>query len=410
MRLPGRAKEQGWYVSYAAPEFPPSVEKATAWLQPPRLRSNEHGEHGRRATWLELFYDLVYVVAVAALATHLARHLTPRGVAEFALLFLPVWWSWSGVTFYNDRFDTDDVWHRVATLLLMLGAALLAVHVPTAFAAPGFALSYAFVRAVLIASYVRVAFTVPTAAPLARRYAAGFGLAAALWVASAFAPPAWRVALWLVALVLDLGTPLTARALQARMPVSPSHLPERIGLFTIIVLGEGVAATVKGASEASLTLGSAIAGALGLVLAFSLWWIYYANLGERVVRRTRLAGQVWFYGHFPLCMGLAAAAVGMERLIVQAHGFGAPERWLLGGAVALCLASMGVIHLATLTPRDHATNRLRAIARFVSAAALLGVTAVGASFPPLAFGLMVTVVGVAQVLLDPPVRRPAAAS
>ena len=408
--MPGRAKEQGWYVSYAGPEFPPLVEKATAWLQPPRLRSNEHGEHGRRATWLELFYDLVYVVAIAALASHLAHHLTPAGLAQFALLFLPVWWSWSGATFYNDRFDTDDLWHRVATLLLMLGGALLALNVPTAFEAPGFALAYAFVRAVLIANYVRVAFTVPTAAPLARRYAAGFSLAAALWVVSAFAPPAWRVARWVVALAIDLGTPLTARALQALMPVSQSHLPERIGLFTIIVLGEGVAAVVKGATEASLRLDSALAGAMGMALAFSLWWIYFANLDERVVRRTRLAGQVWFYGHFPLCMGLAAAAVGVEHLIVQAHGFHAPERWLLGGSVALCLASMGVIHLATLTPRDHATNRLRAVARLVSAAALLGVTAVGASFPPLAFGLMVTVVGVAQVLLDPPVRRPAAAS
>lgn len=381
------------------------------WLRPPRLRSNEPGEQGRRATWLELFYDLVYVVVVAALAAQLAHDLTGAGVLRFAALFLPVWWSWSGVTFYNDRFDTDDLWHRVATLLQMLGAALLALNVPTAFTGPAFALSYAYVRGILVANYLRVAREVPTASPLARRYALGFTLAAALWVVSVLLPTPWRFALWAVAMVVDLGTPLTARSLQAQMPVSQSHLPERIGLFTLIVLGEGVAAVVRGAGAATLTFASAAAGALGLALAFSLWWIYFENLDERVVRRTRLAGQVWFYGHFPLVMGLAAAAVGVERLILAPqHGFDAAERWLLGGSIALCLAAMGVIHLATVAPGDRGTNRLRATARLVSAAAAVGVTAATGDVPPLAFGAMLAVIGVAQVALDPPARHPAAAS
>lgn len=387
------------------------MEKATAWLRTPRLRSNEHGEQGRRATWLELFYDLVYVVAVAALAAELEHDLTPGGVLRFAALFLPVWWSWSGVTFYNDRFDTDDLWHRVSTLLLMLGGALLALNVPGAFTGAGFALAYAFVRAVLVANYVRVALAVPTARPLAGRYALGFSLAAAAWVASVFVPAPWRFGLWAVGMAVDLGTPLTARALQARLPVSQSHLPERIGLFTIIVLGESVVAVVRGAQAATLSPASAAAGALGLALAFGLWWIYFENLDDRLVRRTRLAGQAWFYAHFPLCMGLAGAAVGVERLILAPQeGFHDVDRWVLGGSLALCLAAMGVIHLATLARGDSRANRLRAAARLVSAAAVLGITASAQGIPALAFGAMVTVVGVAQVVLDPPARRPTAAS
>lgn len=387
------------------------MQEGTAWRSPPRLRSSEHGDEGRRASWLELFYDLAYVVTVAALAERLADGLTPLGLLQFVALFLPVWWSWSGVTFYNDRFDTDDLWHRVATLLQMLGAVLLALNVGTAFASPGFALSYAFVRAVLVADYLRVARAVPTAAPLAWRYAAGFGLAALLWMAGAFLPQPLGLLVWGIALLVDLGTPLTAHRAQAKLPVHRSHLPERIGLFTILVLGEGVGAVVGGGAGVQLSWTSGVAGALGLSLAFSLWWIYFANLDARLVRRTRVAGQVWFYAHFPLVMGIAAAAVGVEALVAaEDHGFGEMARWTMGGAVALCLAAMGTIHLATLAPVDSGANRLRAWARLVSAAAVLGVTAIGGAFPPLAFGGMVTLVALAQIVLDPPVRRPAAAS
>lgn len=399
-----------WYVSYAGRGLPALVETATAWLRPPRLRSIGPGEGGRHATWLELFYDLVYVVAIAALSDHLHEHLTAWGALQFAVLFLPVWWSWSGVMFYNDRFEVDDAWHRVTTLLQMLGAALLAIHVGTAFEAPGFALSYAFLRAILVMNYLRVARVVPTAAPLARRYALGFSAAAALWVVAAFLPSPARFVVLGLALVVDLGTPLTARAAQARMPVSHSHLPERIGLFTIIVLGEGIVAVARGAGEAQVGWAAFAAGALGLVIAFALWWIYFENLDERVVRRTRIAGQVWFYGHFPLAMGIATAAVGVETLIVQEHGYHGAERWALGGGVALCLFAMAIIHSATVTRAGPTPNRLRAWARGVSALAILGITLVGGAFPPLAFGAMVTAVAAAQVLLDPPGHRPAAAS
>lgn len=399
-----------WYVSYAGPGLPALVENATAWLRPPRLRSNEPGQEGRRASWLELFFDLVYVVAIAALSEHLHHHLTPWGAAQSAILFLPVWWSWSGVTFYNDRFDVDDAWHRVATLLQMLGAILLAINVGTAFEAPGFALSYAFLRAVLILNYVRVAWTVPTAAPLARRYAAGFSLAALLWAASAYAPDAWRLALWAAALVIDIGTPLTASAQQAQMPVSRSHLPERIGLFTIIVLGEGVVAVASGAREATFGFGALLAGAMGLTLAFSLWWIYFENLEERLVRRSRIAAQVWFYGHFPLVMGIAVAAVGVETLIVREEAWRAPERWALGGGAALCLLAMSLIHWATVSRVGPNTNRVRAVTRLASALALVGLTVVGGAFAPLVFGALVTVIVAAQVALDPPGRHPASAS
>ncbi|HUR69675.1 MAG TPA: low temperature requirement protein A [Candidatus Thermoplasmatota archaeon] len=370
---------------------------------PPRLRSNEPGDAQRRATWLELFYDLVYVVVVAALAHELA---TGGSVLRFAALFVPVWWSWVGVTLYNDRFDTDDLGTRLITFLQMIGAAALALSIHGAFAAPGFALAYVALRALLIAQYVRVARYVPLARPLCARYALGFSFAAALWLASLLLPAPWRYVLWGVAMIVDIGTPLTARALQAKLPLSTSHLPERIGLFTIIVLGEAVAAIVRGIERPSIA--AFLGGGLGLGIVFCLWWTYFDNMEEQVVRKTRVAGQVWFYAHLPLVMGITAAAVGAEELAKAALGapFDAHGRWLLGGSVVVALLAMGTIHLTTATRTGPWEGKWRASVRGASALLVLSLCAAGGLVPALAFGVALALVGIAQIWLEP-ARAPA---
>src|SRR3712207_5915000 len=101
-------------------------------LRPPRLRTAETGGELRHATWMELFFDLVFVVAVAALGSRLSEDYSLTGIFQFGALFVPVWWAWVGHTIYAARFDTDDVVHRLATAAMMLAAAGIAVQIPTA--------------------------------------------------------------------------------------------------------------------------------------------------------------------------------------------------------------------------------------------------------------------------------------
>src|SRR5687767_14578740 len=120
---------------------PPATRRL--W-SPPRLRSAEASDAERHATWTELFYDLVFVVAIAELAHLLKDHPTAAGVGGFALLFVPIWWSWTGVTFYLDRFDVDDFGNRILMAVQMLAAAALAVNVHEGLgrASAAFAASY----------------------------------------------------------------------------------------------------------------------------------------------------------------------------------------------------------------------------------------------------------------------------
>src|SRR5512138_1418493 len=167
-------------------------------IKPMTLRSADLAEVERHATWLELFYDLVFVAAISQLATRLGADYSPSGICRFAVLFIPVWWAWAGHTFYLSRFDTEDLWHRLLTMVQMIAVASLAVHVPDALGstAIGFALSYAAVRFMLVAEYVRAGRHIPLVRPLTNRYVWGFGGAATIWALSVLVPHPWCFWLW----------------------------------------------------------------------------------------------------------------------------------------------------------------------------------------------------------------------
>ena len=229
--------------------------------KPPQLRIDEGGEEERHATWLELFYDLVFVVAIATLAHKLNENVSLSGFFGFVALFIPVWWSWIGAAFYANRFDTDDVVHRLLTAVQMLAVAGLAINVHHGLdsSSAGFALSYAAVRAVLVVEYLRAGRHVVAARSLTKRFARGFGVAAAIWLVSAFVPTPFRFLLWVLGLVVDFATPIFAGRLHTQLAPHTSHLPERFGLFTLIVLGESIVAVVKGVAEQQWNVQSAIA-------------------------------------------------------------------------------------------------------------------------------------------------------
>jgi low temperature requirement protein LtrA len=157
----------------------------------------ENIEKERHASWLENFYDLIVAIVVFQLSSILNHNVSVSGFLAFIALFIPVFWSWIGVTFYNSRFETDDLGHRLLTLLQMAAAAFMAVCVSDGLGkySSGFALSYAATRAVLVIEYLRTGRSLPATRPLVKRYSIGFSVAAVLWFISALVPPPFRFVL-----------------------------------------------------------------------------------------------------------------------------------------------------------------------------------------------------------------------
>lgn len=344
------------------------------FLAPPRLRTlAEDEQDDRRATWLELFFDLVFVAAVGQLANGLAAHPTLPRFLGFVGLFVPVWWAWMGFTFYANRFDTDDLPYRLLTLGGMFVVAALATTIPSVFAgsSTGFVIAYIVVRLILLVLYERARRHVEVARRLATTFLYAFGAAAGIWALSLlFAAPA-RYGVWAAALALELAAPLVAWRQLPRAPIHPRHIPERFGLLTLIVLGESVLAVVLGISKVSWGPGSAGAAAGGFVLAASLWWIYFEFLDETTVSaRGIFGGLVYTYMHFFVVVGLAALGAGVKLAILSAGGHYGGTSWILCAGLALCMTGLAAIQLVTPPVLFDADVRLR-IATALAALALV---------------------------------------
>lgn len=328
-------------------------------VSPPQLRTKEVEGH-RTATWLELFYDLVFVVAVAIVAARLLEDVTVAGVASYFGYFALLWWLWASHTYYADRYDTDDLVYRLLAAGQMVAVVVIAAALSPdeASSTRVFAAGYAVSRILLLVMYWRAYRHVRETRKLVRGYLVGFGVAAVVWTLSALVPDPVRSIVWSFALAIDLATPWVMRKEQAKVPLDVSHLPERFGLFTILVLGESIAAVVVGLSHSEWSVLPTLTAAMGVAIATSLWWIYFDNARGAVVRRDASVKRtwrptVWIYTHLPLAASLAASGVAMEIAVAEAgHGtMPGSDRWLLVGSVAFVLLCLAVIQSAAITDR-----------------------------------------------------------
>jgi low temperature requirement protein LtrA len=370
------------------------------FLDPPRLRTVEEGFEERHATWLELFFDLVFVVAVAELGQNLTRDPTLDGFLQYVGLFIPVIWAWAGFTFYANRFDTDDLTYRLLILLAMFGVAALATNTLNAVAEGGrnFAVAYIGVRLVLLALYARAMRHLGRARPFAAVYFTAFSVGVLIWLASLLVSPPGRWWLWALALAIEFCVPFYAWGKVPGAPVDPRHLPERFGLFTIIVLGESLLSVVLGVAHTTWEVDAGFAAAGGFLAAAALWWIYFDFLDESVVTRGRISGLVFTFAHFPVLIGIATAGVGVKLEILAAAGERRYEDtgWIVCAGVAICMVGLAAIHLATppmLFDADVA-------ARLVTAALALVLLAMSFSLPPLVAVWALAGLLTAQVVLE----------
>jgi low temperature requirement protein LtrA len=310
-------------------------------------------EDNRKATWFELYFDLVFVVAVAALAGALSHHYDWTGLLEFGFLFLVLWWLWLGHTFHASRFDKDrpDQWsvgfaQIVAVVFIAYGAS-------DAFGARAWAFAggVAAFKAFLMLGYLRE-MARPGLARLCTIYGAIYGVQVALWAGSIWADPGVRLALWGVALALDIITPFLVATETHRAPPHPEHLPERFGLFTIILLGETAAAAVHALDHGEGLHGDTLAVALlGALLGFLYWVGYFRRAKGNAERHVSDAAagrnlRLWAYGHIPLYLGIAGLGAGTVYLAHHTVLSG-PAPWVFAFGAALSMVGVTLVSLAT---------------------------------------------------------------
>lgn len=377
-------------------------------LRPVHLRAADEERH---PTWLELFFDLCFVAAVAALASGLHHHPDAQGVLTFAGLFIPVWWAWMGYTWYASAFDNDDVVFRVSWFAAMLLVIALASQSGPAAdgAGAGFALAYGLLQLLLAALFLRARRRETSARAFATRYATGDLLGAGVWLASALVEPPLQYLLWAAGMAILMATPPLAVLAYRGKAFNAAHVAERYGLFTIIVLGESVVAVAAGLGGDALTWPQVVTAALGFGVAACLWWLYFGSIRWSSLTRDSLVRSfTWGYGHLLVFAGVAAAAVGVH-LAADAAGDNAEPaaagRWILAGGVLAFLSALLAVHYVTVLRWDRLAS-----GRAAAAALLVVLAAFGGGLGPLAFSGAVFGVLAALAIVETLVLGPSPAA
>ncbi|MFI6760805.1 low temperature requirement protein A [Micromonospora sp. NPDC050417] len=302
-------------------------------------------EGERHATWLELFFDLVFVLALSSVTTGLGDNASPTSskILVAVALYLLVQWAWVSQSFYDTRYDPDDGLHRVLVFVATAGAGGIAIgvrHLPEDLLLPA---GYLLVRGALILMYLRVLLTSRAARPVAMVYLSGFGVGWFLWLASLAVDTSTRPVLWVIAVVIELSTPAWGYRWLRHHPVNTSHLPERLGQFTIILLGATLADLLN-----AVPLGRRPGELVGaVVLAFvvpvSIWWIYTTFLTSRLAIPRLRNGSWYAFLHLPF--GTSLLFLGWTLgAVVQEIAHGVPRlpdtlRVLLGGSIVIWMLS-----------------------------------------------------------------------
>ncbi len=305
---------------------------------------------GERVTPLELFFDLVFVLALTQCTTLMARSPTWIGLLKGVLALGMLWWAWTGYAWLTSVVDPEEGSVRLVIFTAMAAMLVAALCVPGAFGDEAllFACAYAVVRAAHIALFTIASREDPalrrSVAGLAYSTAIGAGL---LFIAAATSG-ALQLSLWGLALLLDMGGPFLFGA--EGWKLVPGHFAERHGLIVLIALGESIVALGVGA-RAVIDADVVLAAVLGVIVAATLWWAYFdvtALVAERRLsnategrQRNELARDSYSYLHFPMVAGIALLAVGL-RVMIEHDGDDplklVPTVALLGGAAAYLLA------------------------------------------------------------------------
>ena len=289
---------------------------------PPRNPDEGH----RAATPLELLFDLVSVIAIAAAAVGLHHAIAEAhlvdGLIKFCAAFFAIWWAWMNYTWFASAYDNDDMLFRLLTMVIMSGALTMAAGIPAFFESLSLTLiliGYVIMRLGMVALWLRAARHDPTRRPTALVYANGIALVQVVWVGLWLLQPlptAVFFGLFGVAVVLELAVPVLAERKQTT-PWHRHHIIERYGLLNIIVLGETLLAAsiaLQQSTGAHFDIRLVHIALSALVILFSLWWLYFAD-DDHLHDKKLSQAFTWAYGHVLIYASGAAVGAGFAVLV-----------------------------------------------------------------------------------------------
>ncbi len=354
----------------------------------------------RSASFVELFFDLVFVFGVTQVAASIHGHLDWPSLGRAAIVLVLLWWAWTQFTWTAGNADFDDLRPRVVLLVATAATFILATAVQGAFGetGPRFALAYFGVMSLWAVFYLSLIWGTDQMAGFLA-YAPRVMAGSVLVLIGGFVSEDVRIWFWVAAVIVNIVSTLAVD--QNEYPIVASHFAERHALFVIIVLGEALIAIGVGVVGHPGSLAFYAAGTAMLLTVLAMWWSYFDwlfRIGEKAleaatgIAKGRLARSAYSVDHYPLVAGVILFAIGTEDLLAHPEiALDDATRWAFVGGLILFLASESV--MARLFTHHIAWERLIAIGLLAIAGLALGdLTAAGLGV--VACLVLVTMLGV----------------
>jgi len=306
----------------------------------------------RSASFVELFFDLVFVFGVTQVAASIHGHLDWATLGKAAIVLLLLWWAWTQFTWSAGNADFDELRPRIVLLVATAATFVLATAVQGAFGEDGaiFAMAYFGVMSLWAVFYVSLIWGTDQIAGFLA-YGPRVMAGSVLVLIGGFVSEDARIWFWVAAVIVNIVSTLAADSNE--YPIVPSHFAERHGLFVIIVLGEALIAIGVGIVGSTESLAFYVAGTAMLLTVLAMWWSYFDwlfRVGENALKaatglaRGQLARNAYSVAHYPLVAGVILFAIGTEEILAHPDvALDTSTRWAFLGGLILFLGSESVM-------------------------------------------------------------------
>ncbi|AQY50842.1 low temperature requirement protein A [Listeria weihenstephanensis FSL R9-0317] len=306
----------------------------------------------KKVTWLELFFDLLFVGAISSV-THVLLHIEDGAIEidvfwKFVLMFIPLWWAWTGQTLFINRYGNDLLPQRLLIGLEIMFVLLMIASFNLNFDETylTFFIGYIGLRIITALQYLFAAKK-----ESAERRGPALFLGKYFWIGiivsslSLFLDSEWRYIVLYLGIALDIIVPLIGRKKLRQVPINTEHLLERFGLFTIILLGESIVSVISVLSTEVMDLSLIFYAACAIVLVLLIWWQYFDNLEKKLDKELQTAGQLIIYGHLFIFLSLSTMAAGIKMLVLPDVSYHFVLFFLFSSVLVYVLAFSATFHL-----------------------------------------------------------------
>ena len=375
------------------------------WFQIP-LFHTPNTRYEKKVTWLELFYDLIFVAAFIQLGNGLSERVSLSGFASFAGIFLTLWVVWTGFTTFSNRFTVDDFLHRILVICQMFTVGGMAITAPLVLKGEitYFAVTYAIAQGLVSSFYFRAYFQQKIGKKFSFYWGSVFAIGSILWLSSILFQPPITFFVWGIATITILLAPFNFRSrhLESHYPADQEHLSERFGLLTIIVLGESFVKVLSSLSGQASVFTTFFQASMTLLLTCCIWWIYFDDVAGSELKEGKIQPMIWLFAHLPFQLSLIAIGVAIKKTLYFDLDAVVPSKygWLLCGALSIAFFSVAIIDSVTKRKQSELSDNIRVVVRSISGTLFLLLAATGNTLQSKWFLGVILLICAVQVIFD----------